>query len=277
MPGLGEPALVVEKLLYGLIIFLVNNCLERLTHLSFGDGSHPALPWLDRNPSTVRNLPLRGAFLPSKSCLCVSQLWLGNGLRTCSQAPREDTRPTRAGLGVAHGLPPAASGGEEQQELEDDLVTACKYSRGKCYLPKSGTESWRQKLDSFQEGSLAGLEQGWAGWVLLRSLLYCCFLKGAAVGLRESPRSGEWPGTGHEEGLRGTGAPQNGHKCRGVAGKKGEAADGAKITRGGTSPRSSADAVVLGKVKFSVFPSNETWKGGGGGGGKEPQIGCDGC
>lgn len=50
MPGLGEPALVVEKLFYGLIVFLVNNCLERLTHLSFGDGSCPALPWLGRNP-----------------------------------------------------------------------------------------------------------------------------------------------------------------------------------------------------------------------------------
>lgn len=92
--------------------------------------------------------------------------------------------------------------------MEDDLVTACKYSREEWYLLKSGTKSWRQKLDSFQEGSLAGLEQGWAGWVLLRSLLYCCFLKGAAVGKRESPRSGERPGTGHEEGLRGIGAPQ---------------------------------------------------------------------
>lgn len=149
--------------------------------------------------------------------------------------------------------------------MEDDLVPACKYSRGECYLLKSGTKSWRQKLDSFQEGSLAGLEQGWAGWVLLRSLLYCCFLKGAAVGKRESPRSGERPGTGHEEGLWGTGAPQNGHKCHGVVGKEGETVDNAKITRGGTSPRSSADTVVLGKVKFSVFPSNERWKGGGGG------------
>ena len=114
-PGFGEPALVVEKLLYGLIIFLINNCLERLACLSFRDESRPALPWLDRNLCTVRNLPLQGAFPPFKSCLCVSRLWQGNGLRTCPWALCEGMRPTRAGLmvaSVAHGPFPAAGSGE---------------------------------------------------------------------------------------------------------------------------------------------------------------------
>lgn len=43
MPGVGKPALAVEKLLHGLIIFVVNNCLERLAHFSFSDGSCPAV------------------------------------------------------------------------------------------------------------------------------------------------------------------------------------------------------------------------------------------
>lgn len=55
-PWVGERALVVEKLLYGVIIFLVNNCLERLAYLPFGMGA--SLPWLDRHQSAIRSLPL---------------------------------------------------------------------------------------------------------------------------------------------------------------------------------------------------------------------------
>lgn len=46
MPEVGEPAQAVEKLPRGLIIFLVNSCLERFTHLSFSKRSRPALPCL---------------------------------------------------------------------------------------------------------------------------------------------------------------------------------------------------------------------------------------
>lgn len=44
MPGVGEAVVVLEKLLYGLIIFLVSSCLERVTHLSFRDGPFSGLP-----------------------------------------------------------------------------------------------------------------------------------------------------------------------------------------------------------------------------------------
>lgn len=44
MPAVGEAVLVLEKLLYGLIVFLVSSCLERLTHLFVRDGPCPALP-----------------------------------------------------------------------------------------------------------------------------------------------------------------------------------------------------------------------------------------
>lgn len=60
--GLERFVLVLEKLLYGLIIFLVSSCLERLTHLFFRDGPQPCP---DRNASAVRNIHLL-----SEMCLC---------------------------------------------------------------------------------------------------------------------------------------------------------------------------------------------------------------
>lgn len=45
------------------------------------------------------------------------------------------------------------------------------------------------------------------------------------------------PHTGHEESPWRAGAAQNGHKCRGVAGKKGRAGDSTKIIRGGLNSR----------------------------------------
>lgn len=41
-PGVGEPALGIEKLLPVLIIFLVNSHLSRLTHVSFSSGFRSA-------------------------------------------------------------------------------------------------------------------------------------------------------------------------------------------------------------------------------------------